>query len=78
MIIGEGITNVSFFDTGYSLDSDGFKINNVSLRMYYDPITTAFINTTMNNSVLNFICSVPGYRVIFGQLMNFFVNLDRF
>lgn len=72
------MANISFFNTGYALDSSGFKINNVSLRMYYNPISTSFINSTMNNPVLNSICSVPGYRVIFGQLMNFLVNLDRF
>lgn len=62
---------------GFVGDGSGFNINNVSLRMIYSHSFEKVVNYTLQNSIVQSLFSVPGQRVIFGEIVTIFADLDR-
>jgi hypothetical protein len=63
--------------SGPTGDGSGFNINNVTFKRVYDEYFETIVNGTILNELMTSIVSVPAYRVIFGELVNFFVCFDR-
>lgn len=58
-------------------DGSGFNLNNISLSRIEDTFFEEFVNTSLQNSFITNLISVPAYRTLFGEVANFFVGLDR-
>jgi len=73
----EGENSIKLTMSGLA-DKFGFIVSNISLRRIYNPVAENIIASPFNNSLVQFMNSLSGSRVLLSSLMSFFFNLDRF
>lgn len=72
----EGFNNLTLTMTGPNPpDGNGYKISNISLRQLVDLKVVHLINNSIANPLFSSFVGIPAARVIFGELLNVFVNL---